>query len=222
MSAEGMPQAEPSLLARPLVWITRLVVRFPVATVALAVAAALVALALSASRLGFRTSRLDLLNSDCSYNRLWIEYIDEFGDEDDVVVVVEGPNRELVVPVLEELSTALARQDRLFHAVLHEVDLSKIRSKGLHYLQPAELLDIERFLDNVEPIVHGDWARATWPAGCVSGWEAAIRPNRRLIGRPPRPSLPDCRRVCWRPPASAAGTNRPGPKCLARWPQSAN
>jgi hopanoid biosynthesis associated RND transporter like protein HpnN len=159
MSAEGMPQAEPSLLARPLSWLTRLVLHFPAATLALAVAAALAALALSVSRLGFRTSRLDLLNSESSYNRLWIDYIDEFGDEDDVVVVVEGANRELVVRVLEEISTALGRQDRLFHAVLHEVDLSKIRSKGLHYLQASELLSIERFLQKVDPIVEGDWTR---------------------------------------------------------------
>jgi hypothetical protein len=159
MSAERTPQTEPSPLARPLAWLTRLVLRFPVATLALAVTAALVALALSGSRLGFRTSRLDLLNSESGYNRLWIDYIDEFGDEDDVVVVVEGANRELVVPVLEEISTALTRQDRLFHAVLHEVDLSKIRSKGLHYLQPDELLSIEHFLEKVEPIVGGDWTR---------------------------------------------------------------
>jgi hopanoid biosynthesis associated RND transporter like protein HpnN len=159
MSAERMPQAEPSLLSQPLSWLTRLVLRFPVATLALGVAAALVALALSVTRLGFRTSRLDLLNSESSYNRLWIEYINEFGDEDDVVVVVEGANRERVVPVLEEISTALGRQDRLFHAVLHEVDLSKIRSKGLHYLQTDELLGIERFLEKVKPIVEGDWTR---------------------------------------------------------------
>ena len=159
MSAEGMPQAEPSPLARPLGWLTRLVLRFPVATLALAVAAALVALALSGSRLGFRTSRLDLLNSESSYNRLWIDYIDEFGDEDDVVVVVEGANRELVVPVLEEISTSLGRQDRLFHAVLHEVDLSKIRSKGLHYLRPEELFGLEHFVTKVEPIIQGDWTR---------------------------------------------------------------
>ena len=159
MSAERTPQAEPSLLARPLGWLTRLVVRFPIPTLALAVAAGLFALALAGSRLGFRTSRLDLISSECSYNRLWIEYINEFGDEDDVVVVVEGADRGQVVPVLEEISSALTRHDRLFHAVLHEVDLSKIRSKGLHYLQPAELHQIERFLDKVEPVVHGGWAR---------------------------------------------------------------
>ncbi|HYW79412.1 MAG TPA: MMPL family transporter, partial [Thermoguttaceae bacterium] len=159
MSAERKPQTEPSLLSGPLGLLTALVVRFPVPTVALAIAAALFALGLSGTRLGFRTSRLDLLNTENNYNRLWIEYINEFGDEDDVVVVVEGANRESIVPVLEEISTALQREQRLFHAVLHEVDLSKIRAKGLHYLTPDELLGIEGFLDKVEPIVHGQWSR---------------------------------------------------------------
>ncbi len=158
MSAEGTPQAEPSLLAWPLKWLTRLVLRFPAATLTVAVAVAVAALALGGTRLGFRTSRLDLLSTDCGYNRLWIEYIDEFGDEDDVVVVVEGASREQVVPVLEEISARLAREDRMFHAVLHEVDLSKIRSKGLHYLKRDELLGIEGFLGKVEPIVHGQWS----------------------------------------------------------------
>jgi len=159
MSAERMPQTEPSLLARPLTWLTRLVIRFPVVVVAAAVAAAVFAVVLSVSRLGFRTSRLDLINPDSSYNQLWIEYINEFGDADDVVVVVEGEDRDQVVPVLQEISAALARENRLFRAVLHEVDLSKIRSKGLHYLQPSDLRAIERFLDKAEPIVRGDWAR---------------------------------------------------------------
>ncbi|HUT13251.1 MAG TPA: MMPL family transporter [Thermoguttaceae bacterium] len=159
MTAERTPQAEPSLLARPLGWLTRLVLRYPIPTIALAVGAAVIALAISGARLGFRTSRLDLLSSDCSYNRLWIQYIEEFGDEDDVVIVVEGAGREQVVPVLEEISTALGHQDRLFHAVLHEVDLSKIRAKGLHYVESDRLLKIEQFLEEVEPIVGGDWAR---------------------------------------------------------------
>ena len=159
MSAEGMPQEEPSFLAGPLGWTTRLITRNPLPVLACGVALAVLALALSANRLGFRTSRLDLLNPDCGYNRLWIEYINEFGDEDDVVVVVEGADRDHVVPVLEELSAALTRQNHFFHAVLHEVDLSKIRAKGLHYLPPEQLLQIERLVAQTEPIVAGDWAR---------------------------------------------------------------
>jgi len=159
MAAERTPHDEPSLLAGPLGWITRGVVRYPAPTLAVAVALAVLALGLSSTRLGFRTSRLDLLNPESNCNRLWIEYINEFGDEDDVVVVVEGASREEVVPVLEQISADLVRHDRLFQAVLHEVDLSRVRAKGLHYLQPAELLAIERFLEKVEPILRGDWAR---------------------------------------------------------------
>ena len=161
MSTDGpeAPQgAKVLFLARPFVLGTRLILAFPVATIAIALMAAAACCYFTATRLGYQTSRMDLLNPKSNYNRLWTEYIKEFGDEDDAVVVVEGPGREQVVPVLEELSAALAREDRLFHAVLHEVDLGKIRSKGLHYLSPEELLGLERFLGELGPILGGDWS----------------------------------------------------------------
>ncbi|HEX3724997.1 MAG TPA: MMPL family transporter, partial [Pirellulales bacterium] len=150
--------ADQLFLARPFVLITRLILAFPVTTIALALGLAGVACYLTATRLGYQTSRMDLLNSKSSYNRLWNEYIKEFGDEDDAVIVVEGSGREQVVPVLEELSASLAREDRLFHAVLHEVDMGKIRSKGLHYLSPDELLGLDQFLTELGPILAGDWS----------------------------------------------------------------
>lgn len=155
---EGPSTADQLFLARPFVWMTRAILAFPVATIAICIALAGVACYLTATRLGYQTSRLDLLNPKSNYNRLWIEYIKEFGDEDDAVIVVEGAGREQVVPVLQELSTALAREDRLFHAVLHEVDLGKIRSKGLHYVSPEELQGIEHFLNELGPILAGDWS----------------------------------------------------------------
>ena len=155
---EGPSKADQLFLARPFVLGTRLILAYPIATIAIALGLAAFACYLTATRLGYQTSRLDLLNPKSSYNRLWIEYIKEFGDEDDAVVVVEGAGREQVVPVLEELSKALAREDRLFHAVLHEVDLGKIRSKGLHYLSPDELTGIDRFLNELGPILAGDWS----------------------------------------------------------------
>ncbi len=161
MSAEGKPLTERAFLARPLVWVTRQVLRLPMLVLVLAAVLTVASLILTATRLGFRTSRLDLLNPESSYNQLWLEYINEFGDADDVVVVVEGESRQQVLPVVEELSEAIAQEDQLFRAVLHEVDLSRIREKGLHYLEPVDLLEIERFLDQVKPILAGDWARLT-------------------------------------------------------------
>ena len=98
MSAERMPQGDTPLLARPLAWITRLVVRFPVPVVAMGVMAAVFALVMTASHLGFRTSRLDLLNPDSGFNRLWTDYINEFGDQDDAVVVVQGGGQSALPP----------------------------------------------------------------------------------------------------------------------------
>lgn len=158
MAASDAPRPT-SYLARPLIACTRIVLRYPVATLALALGAGLLCVALTSAKLGYRTSRLDLLNPNSDYNRLWMDYIDEFGDEDDAVVVVEGANREQVVPVLQEIAGTLAREDRLFHAVLHGVDLEKIRGKGLHYLSADELLGLERFLNDMGPIVEGNWSR---------------------------------------------------------------
>lgn len=159
MSAEGKPPTSQPWLAQPFYLATRVVLNYPVATLAIGLALALITVTITVLGLGYRTSRLDLLNPESDYNRLWIEYINEFGDDDDVVVVVEGTSREEVVPVLQEVSTVLAREDRLFHAVLHEVDLAKIQAKGLHYLSPDDLLSLERFLAEVDPIIAGDWSR---------------------------------------------------------------
>ena len=208
MSQDGQTPADHSFLARPFVWGTRLILAYPVATIALSIGFALVALALSWTRLGYRTSRLDLVNPKSDYNRLWLEYVKEFGEADDAVIVVEGTGRDQVVPVLEELSSALAREDRLFHAVLHEVDLSKIRAKGLHYLSPEELTAIDGFLAEAQPIIAGDWSRLSigkMASGMMLRMQAAMQAG---AGMPPGAVVPAGANL----PPGAAGTHaRAGP-----------
>src|SRR5664279_231996 len=118
MSAERTPQGHNTILARIMRGITRLVVRFPVATLVIALALSAASMYVTVTRLTFHTSRLDLLNPESDYNRLWIEYINEFGDDDDAVIVVEGESRDRVVTVLQEVSRALSQQEHLFRAVL--------------------------------------------------------------------------------------------------------
>jgi len=158
--AERMPHGEEiSIWSRTMTALMRVTLRFPAATVTLAVVSALAAGWYSLEHLGYRTNRHDLVNPNNEYGRLWNDYIREFGDEDDAVVVVEGENRSAVVPVLQELATSLAGENKHFHAVLHGVNLEKIRSKGLHYLESAELHGVEKFLDEAGGVVKGDWVR---------------------------------------------------------------
>lgn len=159
MSAERKPHEEPSLLAAPLGYVTAWVVRRPAAVLAAAVLLAVAAIVISIGGLGFHASRLDLINPQCAHNRLWVDYINEFGDQDDVVVLVQGANRDQVIPVLEDLSARLLENDRYFKAVLHEVDLSTVRSKGLYYLPEKELQAIGPFLREYGPIIDGDWQK---------------------------------------------------------------
>lgn len=163
MTAERTPPGDETspLAARAMTALLRLVLRFPFAIVALATGLAVLAVAYSTLKLGYKTSRHDLVNSKGEYGRLWNEYVQEFGEEDDAVVVVEGENRAAVVPVLRELASQLANENKHFHAVLHGVNLEKIRSKGLHYLPPPELTSIEGFLDETGAIVDGGWSRLT-------------------------------------------------------------
>ncbi|MCC7087391.1 MAG: MMPL family transporter [Pirellulales bacterium] len=148
-----------SILSPAIIAITRLALNYPLATLAVAIGISVACVALTASQLNYKSSRLDLLNPNSDYNRLWIEYLEEFGDEDDAVIVVEGANRDAVVPVLSELSAAMNEEKRLFHAILHEVDLSKVRAKGLHYLSVDELRAIEVQLEQALQIVSGAWSR---------------------------------------------------------------
>jgi hopanoid biosynthesis associated RND transporter like protein HpnN len=148
-----------SLLGRGLVAWTRVCLAQPWLVLLVALAAAAASIAWTAGRLGYKVSRTDLLDPDSDYNKLWIDYIREFGEDDDAVIVVEGPTRADVIPVLEELSREVAGQGTLFRSVLHEVDLSRIRSKGLHYLSPADLTAIDGFVERAQPILDGGWTQ---------------------------------------------------------------
>ena len=149
----------PGLLGQALVAWTRVCLRQPFAVFALAVLSAVGSGFWTAHHLGYKVSRSDLVDPKSEYHKLWIDYIHEFGEDDDAVVVVEGDSRERVIPVLEEISREVAREQSLFRSVLHEVDLSAIRAKGLHYLSPADLTAIDRFIERTQPILDGGWAQ---------------------------------------------------------------
>ena len=159
-SGSAAPQGHaPGVLGRVLVAWTRLCLQQPLAVVALAILSAVVAGAWTARHLGYKVSRADLVDPESDYSKLWGDYIREFGEDDDAVVVVEGESREAVIAVLEEISREATREESLFRSVLHEVDLSKIRAKGLHYLAPADLAAIDGFIARTGPILDGGWAQ---------------------------------------------------------------
>ena len=150
---------ESSLFAKPLASLTRLCCRNPISVLVLGILMAILSVYLAVEHLGFKMSRLDLINPNSGFNRLWLDYIDEFGDNDEVIVVAEGRSNVEIIPVLNQLSERIARHPDLFQGVLHGVDLSTIRLKGLHYVPMRELEIINRFALDSAMIADGHWDR---------------------------------------------------------------
>ena len=161
MSAERFPHTRESGLAGPLAWATGQIVRRPRAVLLAAGVVAAVSLLLTLQYLEFHTNRLDLLNPTDDFNRRWIAYLDEFGREDDAVVVVEAKaaaGRDEVVAAIDDLALSIDEQRGLFDAVLYQRDMSKIRGKALHFAARADLEEVERFLGELDPILaEGNW-----------------------------------------------------------------
>ena len=158
MSNDSSGHSGRSFVAAFLESVTRLVLSHPKVTLAASVMVAILAMLLTFARLEFRTSRLELLNPASKFNQSWVEYLGEFNHQDDIIIVVEADDQRRVESVLDELAVELDNEEQFFTNVLHKIDLSRVRSKGLHYLTVDQLVEVDQFIDSVAPTVKGDWA----------------------------------------------------------------
>lgn len=151
--SDEQPLDDPSWMAAPLRHLTAWIVARPAATLAAVLAVTAVALLITVSGLKFKMSRLDLLNPKSEYNQRWLAYQQEFGDQDDAVVVVQGDDTAQVLAALDDLALELKRPDQPFESVLSEWDLSSFRSKGLHFLPREQVLKLDQQLTGLKPLL---------------------------------------------------------------------
>ncbi|MDR0327309.1 MAG: MMPL family transporter [Planctomycetaceae bacterium] len=137
---------ETSYFARPLGSLTLLCCRFPTAVLVLSLLLAGLSLYWANEHLGFKMSRLDLINPNSSFNRLWLDYIDEFGDFNEVIVVVEGNENSEVIAALELLTSKIEKFPDRYQDILHGVDLSAVHRKGLHFVPIEDLRTLQQFV----------------------------------------------------------------------------
>jgi uncharacterized protein len=143
MTAERNPPRESSLLARPLELLTTLALQAPGWVVAGAVGLSLIAILVTCNGLEFKTSRLDLLNAKSAYNQRWLAYLEEFGDRDDAVIVVQAADQALLRKVIDDLGEQLRTQKKLFQSVMDHTDLTGLRGKALHFLSDEQLQQLQ-------------------------------------------------------------------------------
>jgi len=153
-----------------------------VLTAALVLTAASIQIAYD--RLEYYTQRNDLLSADKPCQQRWQRYLDTFGNDDDMVVVVAGQDRGRMIAALDAVAERVKMRPDLFDRVFHRVDLRHLRDRGLMYL-PVEQLDaIRTRLDRMAPLL-GPTAPLAWRMLSVqslfAGAEGAL--NARAVGR---------------------------------------
>ncbi len=173
MNAQRIPAIRRTYFGSVLHALTFAAIRRPIVMLAAAGTLAVLSVALAVLQLEFHTSWQDLLDPKSNCSQLWLNYTGQFGTANDVLVVVEAGRAEHVVSALDEIATVLTRDLRHFRHVLHQIDLSRMRAKGLYYLEPNQLETIEHFAAEAQPILSGRWTQ-------LSVGNAAISFNSRL------------------------------------------
>jgi hopanoid biosynthesis associated RND transporter like protein HpnN len=150
---------EPGALAQALAWVAGVCGRRPWLVVAVVLLSCGLSLAYTCRNLTFHTQRTDLLDKRKDYYQRWQQYLAEFGDDDDMVVVVQGEDRARMRLALDELAAQIRRQPALFDRLFYRVDARDLRNRALLYLPTEQIRQIQDSLKNMslllEPPVLG-------------------------------------------------------------------
>src|SRR5262245_48152979 len=138
------------LVRRFLVALVGTVCRFPRTVLLISLALCALSIAAAATRLQYHTQRNDLISADKDYQQRWRRYLDEFGDDDDVVVVVRGTDRERMKAALEVVAAKIKEKPELFDRLFYKADLRHLRDRALLLLPEAELDTIHQHITNGE------------------------------------------------------------------------
>jgi hypothetical protein len=140
-----------SRTGRVLRRLVRLSCRRPGVTVAISLLLGAAAIAYTAHTLSFKTSTRALLPQDAGYVIRYAEYAREFGELEDIVVVVEAGSFEGARAYAAALTEELKQAPVTFHRIAYRIDPKRFEGRQLLYLSTAELREIrDKIFDHQE------------------------------------------------------------------------
>ncbi|MBX7105338.1 MAG: MMPL family transporter [Gemmataceae bacterium] len=154
--------SEGSWLERFLVGFVSGVSRRPWTVLIVCVGLAAASVAAFVTRIEYFTRRSDLASPDKDYQKRWQAFVHEFGDEDDLVVVVRGGDRPRLTAAVDRITAALASRPDLFDRIFARADLSALRDRSLLYLPVDELHSIRENLDRMSPLLSAPLGPIAW------------------------------------------------------------
>lgn len=97
---------------------------------------------LAITQLNYQTSRDDLMNPNIECQRRWRAYLQEFGQDDDIVVVIQGNDQKQMIAMLEQIASRIRQHSDKFDRLFYKVDLRQLQNRALLYLPLEEIKSI--------------------------------------------------------------------------------
>lgn len=142
-----------SRAGRLLRWLVRVSAARPLVTVGVALALAALGIAYTAVALTFKSTTRDLLPPGQRYVTLYTEYSDDFGELEDIVVVVQGRTPDESKTYAARLAHELRHAPIPFGRVTYRIDPERFEGRALLYLSLDKLSEIrDKILDHEELI----------------------------------------------------------------------
>jgi hypothetical protein len=151
MKPEQCHSEDSSLAHGLLTRLVRGVCRFPRLVLAVSLLLAGISTYAFNTALEYHTGRSDLINPNKDYQQRWRQYLAEFGDDDDMVIVVQGSEsgtdlksgqRQRMRQALESLAAEVRRKPEYFDRLFYKVDLQPLRDRALLYLPTEQIQQI--------------------------------------------------------------------------------
>jgi len=160
MDAQAPDRDGPGIVPRLLSALVGGVASRPRLTLGCVLVLVLLAAGVTVTSLRFKTSRADLIDPGAEFQRRWLRYVDKFGDQSDVVVVVEARDAAAIRSILDDLGRRIEQDTEHFQNPLYRIDPSALPRKGLQYLSPQTLESVAGHLEVYAPVIAGNWQRA--------------------------------------------------------------
>jgi hopanoid biosynthesis associated RND transporter like protein HpnN len=140
-----------SRTGRVLRRLVRLACARPLLTVAVSIVLAALGIAYTLSALTFKTSGRDVLPPDASYVKGYVEIARDFGELEDIVVVIEARSLESAKAFAARLVRELRASPVRFNRIAYRIDPKQFEGRQLLYLSTAELKEIrDKIFDHQE------------------------------------------------------------------------
>jgi hopanoid biosynthesis associated RND transporter like protein HpnN len=162
MTQSFPPAHDTALIPRLLANLVAAVCRAPRTVLVVSTVLAIVSAWGFYNRLEYRTQRSDLMNPQKDYQQRWRSYLAEFGDDDDMVVVVEGKDKARMEAALESLAAGVRDKPAVFDRLFYKADLRQLRTRALLFLPSDQIQSIQDNLARMGPLLSGPIGPLAW------------------------------------------------------------